>query len=497
MRFAIWAAVSTAAQSAQDKVSLTEQEDRSRQVGLDRAWQETAGPFIVPGESRTRWVNLRDAEEHIPALKQMLNAAQLGSFDVLILYDYTRLRELLEPVAKTLSAYGVQIFSVSQPVEPLAPDQYDSNETASTLQFVAGFTSRAEISAFRRRYKLGMPRRISEKGLPSGTIPFGFRKPPGRETDRKAIPVTDPIKSEVVIKIKDMFLAGRSLWQIADYLTDHHISTPRGNRTWTDVSVRAILKHKFYAGEVSIGRTRRTVDPRTGQVKIIKSPPGRVTVGKGAHQPLWNESVARAIEEEFARRGKKYAGVRTQRLSHLLYCGVCGARCWVRYPGAYSEKGRRWACSVHPAHVNLFDRDLLPAFAKKLEQKIKEVQNIKLPLPEDRSQAKALELTELKNRLTRIHDAFEAGVMEFSEYASRSDALKAQIKQAEQELQDTSSIATRHANRLAIIGGLAGLIKESPSYIFKAPAQDVNAQLRSIIEKIIITPADIDIHLIE
>ena len=55
----------------------------------------------------------------------MLNSAQRGDFNLLITYDYNRLRDLLDPVAKTLASYGVQIYSVSQPVEPLDAEGFN------------------------------------------------------------------------------------------------------------------------------------------------------------------------------------------------------------------------------------------------------------------------------------------------------------------------------------------------------------------------------------
>lgn len=65
-RAAIWVAVSTQEQAAEDKVSLEVQEEKCRQLIQSRGWQEAAGPYVVPGQSRTRWVNLRDAEQAIP-----------------------------------------------------------------------------------------------------------------------------------------------------------------------------------------------------------------------------------------------------------------------------------------------------------------------------------------------------------------------------------------------------------------------------------------------
>src|SRR5690242_9229807 len=114
MRFAIWSAVSTKRQAAKDKISLDIQEKESRALATAKGWKESAGPFRVPGASRSFYVNLTDAERNIPQLSEMLNAAEAGHFDVLVFYSYDRLGDVADMIAQTLRFYGVQLFSVSQ-----------------------------------------------------------------------------------------------------------------------------------------------------------------------------------------------------------------------------------------------------------------------------------------------------------------------------------------------------------------------------------------------
>ena len=491
MRFSIWTAVSTEAQATGEKVSLSEQENKCRTAGLAKGWHEVGSPYVVPGESRTRWVNLRDAEEAIPALRAMLNSAQRGDFDVLVLYDYTRLRDLLDPVAKTLSAYHVQLYSINQPVEPLLPDQFDlTNETASSVQFIAGFTSRTEIAALKRRYRLGMPRRIADKGLPKGRPPFGYRKPPGRELDRQAVPIQDPAKVAIILQIKDLFLAGLSLWQIARKLNEKNIPTPSVRSKWSDANVRLILKNRFYSGEVSFGRTRRTLDPRTGSVKVIDNDPARIVTATGAHAPLWDKAVQRRIDSEFQRRGKKYTGIRTQRLSGLLYCGICGARVWVGYPGAYSEKGRKWHCSIDPSHVNLFDRDLLPRITDQLVHALQHLDGLTFSAPDDSRPLLSASLADLTSRRERLTDALEAGALDPAAYSARIKSIESQMTSVRAQLADSDHTAERSTLRRDSLTRLAAIIERIPDFIAQAPAQEVNTQLHQLIEKIVITPTD-------
>jgi DNA invertase Pin-like site-specific DNA recombinase len=155
IRCAIWSAVSTEVRA--NNVSLDEQVARCRAACSSHTWVEVAGPYIVPGESRTRWVNLSDAERSLPALKAMLDDAQAGLFVVLVCYDYTRFRDLLDPIARTFSHYSVQLFSTSQPGEIIPPAEYSpyNDDSATLMRGMFQAVSRTEISAMRRRYRLG------------------------------------------------------------------------------------------------------------------------------------------------------------------------------------------------------------------------------------------------------------------------------------------------------------------------------------------------------
>jgi DNA invertase Pin-like site-specific DNA recombinase len=508
IRFAIFVAVSSKPQAAEEKVSIPEQIKLCRQDGLKRKWKETAGPFIVPGETRTRWVNLRDAEEQIinkdgsHPLRDMLDAAKRKEYDVLIVYHYNRFRDLLDSVDKTLQAYGVQMTSHSQWTEPQSPDAYDPLlDIGKTVRYATGFASQAEIIEIRRRYKMGMPGRI-RKGLHKGKLPYGYRKPRGKELDPEAIPVRDPVKSAIVIRIKDAFLGGQSLWQIAHALTKEKIPTPSGGTRWTDVITRHIMTNRFYCGEIQFGITYRSTDPRTGRVKFITNPASRVLTVQGKHPPLWDMKTQHRIDEEFKKRGRKYSGMRTQRLSNLLYCGICGARVYVAYTSSTTydgptDKNRRWRCKEQRQHVNLADDLLIKRVTDELKKTLKNANNLKLPqkakLPLEDTHAL---IAELQTRKDRAYAAYESGTLSLEKYNERADQLDKEITDAQKKLYNSENEFIRQKENLEHIRGMAGIIEKIPTYITKAPAQVVNNHLRSFIQKIIITPDSTKIELI-
>jgi DNA invertase Pin-like site-specific DNA recombinase len=495
IRFAIWTAVSSEPQAAPEKDSLTDQEAKCRASALAKGWTESAGPFVVSGQSRTRWVNLRDAEREIDPLGQMLNSAQRGDFDLLMLYDYNRLRDLLDPVAKTLASYGVQIYSVSQPVEPQPPDQFNpySSDSESMMRGMSQIISRAQISDLRRKFRFGMLARVTKKGLPAFRPPFGYHKPPGRELDPGAIPIPDPAKADIVIRIKDWYLAGLSLWQIAHRLTDLGVPTPSGKSRWTDVITRHIMTNRFYCGEIVFGSERLIHDPRTGSAKLVKNPSSRVLVSTGAHAPLWDSATQLRIDDEFKRRGRSYTGQRTHRLSNLLYCGVCDVRVHVGYSAGevYSgptDDSRMWHCSSVREHVNVFDRDLLPRVIESLMDALRHVDDVQLPTPEDRRPLLSGATVDLRSRRDRLTEAYLAGAMALPEYQKRASDLEARLVDLEKELSDSDKAETRQQESHTALHDLAALLDAVPDYLLHAPEQEVNNQLRSLLDRIVITP---------
>src|SRR5690349_5188121 len=131
IRYAIWAAVSTPEQAKADKVSLDVQQDTGHEIASARGWKETAGPYIVPGESRTNLISLTAAEKAIPQLHDMLDAASRGEFDLLYVYDLNRFRTLMRQVFDVLCDYNVQIYVGSYPRDPVPPELYTEEVKAA------------------------------------------------------------------------------------------------------------------------------------------------------------------------------------------------------------------------------------------------------------------------------------------------------------------------------------------------------------------------------
>jgi DNA invertase Pin-like site-specific DNA recombinase len=484
IRYAILKAVSTEAQAGRDKVSLEVQEARGREVARARGWVESSGPYTIPGESRTKYVNLAHAEAAMPDLKRMLDDAHTRAFDVLVMYDYDRLRDLLGMVSKTLSHYRVQMFAVNMPVEPVSPDQYNPYKTdmAAMMETLAMLKQKTQTNDLRRKYQEAMPRRASARGLPV-KVPFGYKKP----VNSKTPPEQDGALLEHVLRIKDMFLSGRSTGDCADYMNATGVP-PKGKK-WYPQTIKEILLNPFYAGVVRWGVTRSELDPRLGQTRRTrKHDPDTIAVGVGKHIPIWDNSTHDAIVAEFRRRGRAYRGKSNQTLSGLLECGLCGLRMWTFYnsSGPISPARMVWRCSSREEHVTMHNSQVLERLAEII---LRDVDHA-LARPDEyvageHAAADQAHLAELKERRTRLVNAYTVGALNMVEMAEMKAPIDDEVSAVEMRVREHLRAERANKDRIAMLETLKAHRNDLLPYLKGSPA-DVNYALRKAIKSIII-----------
>jgi len=489
IRFAIWAAVSTKEQAADEKASLRAQESECRQVASLKGWLEATGPYIVRGASRTRWANLHDAEIAVPELRAMLDAAQAHQFDILVVKDYDRFRDLLDQVYRTLNDYNVQFFSLAQPIEPVSPEKFDpyASDSQELLISFSQMRSRTEIRTTRRRYLVGMPDRIQQHGLPA-VIPYGYSKPLGRETDRKAVPEPDDSITPFIIAAKDAFLSGQSTRQIVEMLQLHGAPTPGGRGIWHQATVRAMLRNSFYAGVVRWGCSKVHSDRRTGQRSRERNLEGQAITAPGKHIALWDETTYQAIMTEFKRRQYHYSGRRTGTLSGLLVCGQCGKTMWLNYlpEGHVTHHPDTivWRCgsrqSGHPFIKN-------PVAMRKIIDEIKRALTDGIPVHSVQEQPdKSDQLLALYQRRKRIQDAYDDGLYDLKETRTRIMPLDEQIALLEALSQHHSNDARDQHERDELLTYLRGKLDMLENLFLGESLQDVNHVLKRLLSNVVI-----------
>lgn len=486
-RFALWAAVSTIEQAADDKASIPAQLSEGRRVANEKGWQETAGPFVVSGKSRTRWASLEQAEVAIPELRAMLDAAKRRDFDVLVTKDYDRFRELLSQVFYTLNDYGVQLYSLAQAIEPAPPETFDpfANDSQELLIGFSMMRSRVEVRTSRRRFRVGMPDRATKHGLPV-IIPYGYHKPIGHEADRKAVPVPDGAIVHHIVAAKDLFLGSHSLRQIAETLQAAGAPTPGGQGRWHMATVRGILRNPFYAGIVRWGASKTHLDRRTGKRSKERNLLKNAVEGPGKHEPLWDEATYLAILAEFKRREHRYSGRRAAALSGLLRCGLCGGHMWVNYRfrdhNAHHPDNIIWHCgSCKPGHVTIPNPVALQLVVDEIIATLRgdRPADAGNPAPDHSD-----ELADLLARRKRVSDAYDDGTYSLPELHARRDPIDARITELEAQAQDTALDAAEAELQAETLAYLTEHLDKLEAVLVRGNAQAANHILKIILQDV-------------
>lgn len=477
MRFAIWCAVSTAKQVAPDKDSLSEQEKKSRAAGEWRGWVESCGPYIVPGASRSFYVDLSRAENDIPELHAMLEDARADRFDVLIIPSYDRLGDLADMIAQSLRFYNKQLFSVSQPVEPQAAENYDpyAAEAEAIMRDAHRITQRFRINDLQRKRRNMMPGRV-ERGLTPLRPPFGYKW-----VGKKEPPTLDEQKKNLLVTMKDMFLSGETVAEILRYAEGTGIAAPNGGRIWRDSSIRYILANPYYAGFTIIQKFKVVRDPRQGKrVRQIKLPRSKWKIEHGRHTAIWDEATHKLLVDELERRKQMFIHHKVRYpLAGLLYCGECRSKLHRTQHGHGKSRRFLWVCSSgHSAHVAILYDEGVDLVLGQLT-----INKVEPKKPMDESKYRQA-IADLQSRRKTIQDGYEMGgydKVEFSkkiaEIENQIDDLKGGIEKSQQQQQLRERFLKRE-----------GKMRRFPEYLKTKPAAYVNLLLRSFYKMIVIHP---------
>ena len=77
-------------------------------------------------------------------------------------------------------------------------------------------------------------------GIYHGTIPLGYKKDGNKKT------VIDETTKDVIIRIFNMYLEGKSYQQIANILKEEKVLVPK---QWRDSTIQKILENRVYMGD--------------------------------------------------------------------------------------------------------------------------------------------------------------------------------------------------------------------------------------------------------
>ncbi len=404
-----------------------------------------------------------------PALERLRDRVAEGALEVLYVHSPDRLARkyayqvlLLDEFRK----HGVTTIFLLGPKGNSAED-----ELLVQVQGMIAEYERAKILERSRRGKIHRARQGSVNVL--GGAPYGFLYVKKTDDTPASYRVLLP-EAKVVRTIFDSLAhKQKSLGQIAHDLNGANIPSPGGANRWSRSSIRNIARNPAYVGKAAFGKTEvvvsgKTLRPRRGSAGASKKGttqrPRPATEWINIDVPLIvSREIFDAAQEQLARNRK--LSPRNGRSRHLLQgltvCRCCGYTFYGVTTSRSAKKGgaiytyyrcmgsdpQRFVggavCENRPVRAQPLEEHVWKTVADLLQDprrvfdewsRRRKHDGAPAELQERRDEA-ARNLVTLERGLQRLVDAYEVGAVDLEELKARSDAVRARMERARQEVE--------------------------------------------------------------
>jgi len=233
----IYIRVSTEDQ-AREGFSLGEQEEKLRQLCKYKN-------FEIFKVYKDAGISAKDMK-HRPAFQEMMEDMNKGLINYIVAYK-------LDRVTRSVRDLEVLISTLEENNCYLICDRDDVNtSTANGRFFVRMLTvlSQLEIEIVSERTKFGMTGAIKAGHIP-GVCPIGYYR-----TKDKILKIDNSTKN-IVIRIFELYLEGKSYQQIANIYNEEKVLYPE-KKKWTDVGIATIINNRVYVGDYEAHKIANT-----------------------------------------------------------------------------------------------------------------------------------------------------------------------------------------------------------------------------------------------
>lgn len=289
-----------------------------------------------------------------PAVKRMLEDAQCGRIDTIVVKDLSRFGRNYIQVGQYIDyifpAYGIRFIALNDNI-----DTADRTSTAMDMMPIMNVFNEWHAANTSKKIRAVLEAKQRSGQYTNWNYCYGYKA--GSDENRTAI--IDETAAQIVRRIYDMRSQGNSIRNIAIALTDDGIPNPatyftrkdggkwdrRCSPYWSPRTVMWILSNPIYIGTVI---QHKTTSVSYKNHKVIKVPESEQIVKENAHQAIISLELWNKVQEvnKSVSRGRVDKSKTIHNLSGLLVCADCGKKLKLKT----AKNNNRFACRTY---VNL------------------------------------------------------------------------------------------------------------------------------------------------
>ncbi len=351
-----------------------------------------------------------------PAFQQMLEDMRAGKINYIVAYK-------LDRVTRSVRDLEVLISELEEHHCYLVCDRDDVNTSSANGRFFVRMLtvlSQLEIEIVSERTKFGLTGAIKSGHIP-GTCPLGYK----RDTTKKM--VIDETTKDVVIRIFNLYLQGKSYQTIANILNDEKVLEPK---KWDDSTIEKILNNKIYVGDYE--RFKR-VAKEQGKEPVIY--PNVV-------EPIITRAMFEDIQLQKEKNQRAYCRDRVYIFMQKMKCPKCGKIMGSKGTGGKKKKYMYYHCSDCKIYLreDLIEEQVMPMIMDLIEYDMT-VKKYFYPVLADKKEKNTdkldREINTLRNQKNRIKEAYLKEIVDVEEFSKEYKAIDEKLELLEQKRIET------------------------------------------------------------
>ena len=356
---------------------------------------------------------------HRPAFQEMLADMKKGKINYIVAYKLDRVtrsvRDLEELIA-VLEKHNCYLVC----------DRDDVNtSTANGRFFVRMLTvlSQLEIEIVSERTKFGLNGAIKSGHLP-GTIPLGYKKDGNKKT------IIDETTKDIVIRIFNMYLEGKSYQQIANILKEEKVLAPK---QWRDSTIQKIIENRVYMGDYEQYK-------RIGKLQSIEP-----IIYMNVVEPIISRAVWEEAQLQKEKNQRAYARDRVYIFFQKLKCPKCDSIMKCKGSGGKKKKYMYYNCE----HCKIYYREdkieeCLEDFILDLVEYDMAVKKYFFPILADKKETNTEKLDKeidiLQKQKERIKKAYLSGIVEMEDFSEDYKIIEEKLSILEKKKYETLNL---------------------------------------------------------